>query len=298
MVGGASSRQEFLDQVGTIEDHGYSTVFISDHFSDKLAPLPALVSAAENSTLRVGTLVLANDFRHPAVLAKEAATADLLSEGRLELGIGTGWERNDYEASGIERPSPGTQVDRFEESVRILKDLWTEGETNVHGEHYSVHLDGRPKPGPGRPTLLIGGGARRMLGIAGREADIVGISAAEISGRSDLADEITRAGDLLDEKLGWIRAGAGDRFDELEFNILLFGVDVTAKRDVAASEMANAWSTTSEAILSSPHFLVGSPEEIAHDLVDRRDRWGISYPVVPDSAIESMAPIVESLTGH
>lgn len=298
MAGTVSSRKDFLDEVKAIEQSGYSTVFISDHFSDKLAPLPALVSAAENSTLKVGTLVLANDFRHPAVLAKEAATVDLLTEGRLELGIGTGWDRADYESAGIERLSLATRVGRFEEAVTLLKALWSEDPAFVEGEHYTVHLDGLPKPGqPGRPTLLIGGGGRRMLGIAGREADIVGISAAELSERSDLAAGITRAGDLLDQKLEWVRAGAGDRFDELELNILIFGVSVTPRRDKVAAELAAAWDATPEAILSSPHFLVGTVEQIGADLLDRRERWGISYPVIPASAVAAMAPVVENLTG-
>ncbi|MPZ53227.1 MAG: TIGR03621 family F420-dependent LLM class oxidoreductase, partial [Acidimicrobiia bacterium] len=278
-AGRAQTRSGFLDEIAVIEALGYSTVFISDHFSDKMAPLPALVTAAENSTLGIGTLVLGNDFRHPAVLAKEAATVDLLSGGLLELGIGTGWDISDYEASGIEKVEPGDQVDRFEEAITILKRLWNEGELDFDGTHYSVHLNGLPKPGPGRPRLLIGGGAQRMLGIAGREADIVGISAAEISNRSDLATEIARAGDLLDQKLDWVKEGAGDRFEQLEINILLFGVSVTSDREAGLAQMAGTWGTSTEAIASSPHFLVGNEAQIIDDLTYRRERWEISYPV-------------------
>lgn len=294
MLGKASSRREWLDQVKKAEDLGYSSVLISDHFSDKLAPLPALATAAEHTSLRVGTLVLANDFRHPVVLAKEAATVDLLSEGRLELGIGTGWEDEDYRASGIAKPSPKVQVDRFEEAVAVLKGLWGSGPLDFTGDHYSVHYDGQPEPGEGRPALLIGGGGRRMLSIAAREADIVGISAGEITTRTDLRDKLVEAGSLVDEKMEWIRAAAGDRFDSLEFNILTFGTEV-GDRGLGAQKIAKQWLTEPEQILSSPHFLAGSPEEIAQDLTERRQRWRINYPVIQGYKMEEFAPVISLL---
>lgn len=297
MTGPASSRREWLDQVRQVEDLGYSTLFVSDHFSDKLAPLPSLVLAAEASDLKIGTLVLANDFRHPAVLAKEAATVDLLSDGRLELGLGTGWERADYERSGIRRQAPGIQVDRFEEAVAVLKGLWSEGPFRFEGDHYQVDMDGRPSPTPGGPTLIIGGGARRMLTMAGSQADIVGISAAEVADRSGLGDQLTRAGQLLDQKLEWVRAGAGDRFDALELNILIFGVEVTADRSRGAARLADKWGSTTDAILASPHFLVGTHAEIGADIVSRRQRWGINYLVFPQRHWSDMAPVVAELAG-
>jgi probable F420-dependent oxidoreductase len=296
MVGRAGSRSEWLDQVRRAEDLGYSTLFISDHFSDKLAPLPALAMAAEHTSLRVGTLVLANDFRHPAVLAKEAATVDLLTDGRLELGLGTGWSDDDYAASGIEKSQPGVQVDRFEEAVRVLAGLWSQDPVDFAGEHYQIDLDGLPKPGPGRPTLLIGGGARRMLGIAGRHADIVGISAGEITRRSELRDKVARAGETMDQKMAWVEAGAQDRLPGLEVNILTFGIEAGDRRR-GAERLAERWGTEPDAILSSPHFLVGSPDEIAADLLARRERWGINYPVIQDRFLADMAPVVEALAG-
>jgi probable F420-dependent oxidoreductase len=296
MVGRAGSRSEWLDQVRRAEDLGYSTLFISDHFSDKLAPLPALAMAAEHTSLRVGTLVLANDFRHPAVLAKEAATVDLLTDGRLELGLGTGWSDDDYAASGIEKSQPGVQVDRFEEAVRVLAGLWSQDPVDFAGEHYQIDLDGLPKPGPGRPTLLIGGGARRMLGIAGRLADIVGISAGEITRRSQLRDKVARAGETMDQKMAWVEAGAQDRLPGLEVNILTFGIEAGDRRR-GAERLAERWGTEPDAILSSPHFLVGSPDEIAADLLARRERWGINYPVIQDRFLADMAPVVEALAG-
>ncbi|HSJ34668.1 MAG TPA: TIGR03621 family F420-dependent LLM class oxidoreductase [Acidimicrobiia bacterium] len=296
MVGRAASRSEWLDQVRRAEDLGFSTLFISDHFSDKLAPLPALAMAAEHTSLRIGTLVLANDFRHPAVVAKEAATVDLLSGGRLELGLGTGWSDTDYEASGIERSSPGTQVDRLEEAVRVMRGLWSPEPVDFAGEHYRVFLDGLPDPGPGRPTLLIGGGARRMLGLAGRHADIVGISAGEITRRGELRHKVAHAGEMMDRRMEWVRAEAGERFSDLEVNILTFGVAVGDRRQ-AAARLAEQWDTGPEAILSSPHFLVGDPDQIAADLVERRERWGINYPVIQAESLADMAPVVAALAG-
>lgn len=277
------------------EDLGYATAFISDHFSDKLAPLPALAMAAEHTSLRVGTLVLANDFRHPAVLAKEAATVDLLTEGRLELGIGTGWADTDYQASGIDKPPPGVQVDRFEEAVRVLRGLWEPGWLDLEGHHYQVHLDGKPEPAPGRPTLLIGGGGRRMLTIAAHYADIVGISAGEITGVNELRDKLVRAGDLVDEKLEWVRAAAGARLGRLAINILIFGVEVGDRR-AGAEQLANQWVCEPDQILASPHFLAGSPEAMARDLAERRERWGINYPVIPGDKLEEFAPVIPLLT--
>lgn len=295
MLGRASGRREWLDQVKRAEDLGYSTVFISDHFSDKLAPLPALVMAAEHTSLQVGTLVLANDFRHPAVLAKEAATVDLLSEDRLELGLGTGWAESDYAAAGIDKPTPGVQVDRLEEAIRVLRGLWGPGRFDLDGEHYQVHLDGKPKPRPGRPTLLIGGGGRRMLTIAARHAHIVGISAGEITTRGELRDRLVRAGQLVGEKLEWVRSAAGERFDDLEMNVLTFGTEMGDRREGAA-RLANEWRCEPEQILASPHFLVGTPEEIARDLTERRERWGINYPVIQGEKLEEFAPVIDLLS--
>lgn len=296
MVGRAGSRQEWLDQIRMAEDLGYSTLFISDHFSDKLAPLPALAMAAEHTSLNIGTLVLANDFRHPAVVAKEAATVDLLSGGRLELGIGTGWDEADYAASGIRKDPPRVQVDRFEEAVVVLKETWADGPVDFDGDHYRVHHAGLPKPGPGRPTLLIGGGGRRLLGIAARHADIVGVSAGQITNREELRDRLARSGELIDAKIERVRQVAGERFARLELNVLVFGTEVGDRRR-GAEKLAEAYRTEPEAILASPHFLAGTPEEIAADLVERRRRWGFNYPVIQQQSLRDFAPVVELLAG-
>ena len=297
MTRGVAERRDWLDQVARIEDSGASTVLVSDHFSDKPAPLPALATAAEHTSLRVGTLVLANDFRHPAVLAKEAATVDLLSEGRLELGVGTGWAADDYRASGITRQPPAVQVDRLEEAIAILRGAWAPGRFTFEGNHYSVDLEGLPKPTGGGPALMVGGGGRRMLGLAGRTADIVGLSAGEIVDRSDLARAITNAGSVMGDKIEWIRAGAGERFDRLEINVLLFGVAIAADRRAGADRLAREWGGTPDGVLASPHFLVGTADDIVQVLEERRRLWGLSYPVIPYASLDDMTPVISRLAG-
>lgn len=296
LTGATRDRSQWLDQVRAAEDLGYSTLFMSDHFSDKLAPLPALAMAAEHTSMHLGTLVLANDFRHPAVLAKEAATVDLLSEGRLELGIGTGWEEGDYLASGIHREEPAVRVDRLVEAVQVLRGLWSPERLDFEGEHYEVHLDGLPKPGPGRPRLIVGGGKRRMVETAARYADVVGLSMGGILRRADMGDAMAAAVDLTDRRLDWARQVAGDRFERLEFNVLLFGIEV-GDRAAGAERLAQQWGITPESVLASPHFLVGQVDEMVEVLQQRRQRWRISYLTAPEKSWSAFAPVVARLTG-
>lgn len=298
--GGVSSRREWIAAVRRAEDLGYSTVFISDHFTEKLAPLPALVAAAEHTGMRVGTLVLANDFRHPAVLAKEAATLDLLTEGRLELGLGTGWARVDYQRSGIAMDPPGVRVERLQEAVAVLKGLLAGEEVSFHGRHYRVEWQMAPLPvQQPHPPLIIGGGGRRMLRLAGREADIVGLSVALPQGTGEeLNREVGAAGgDALSRRLGWVAEGAGDRLHRLEINVLLFEAQVTARLEQTATEIAARRGSNPQAVLDSPHVAVGSVDAICDTLMERRRRYGISYLTVPQSAMEEMAPVVSRLAG-
>ena len=180
--------------------------------------------------LRVGTLVLDCDFRHPAVLARELATIDLLSEGRLEVGLGAGWKNLDYERSGIPMDRPGARVDRMIEHTAVLKGMFSPGPFSFAGEHYRIdELDGTPAPfREGGPPILIGGGAPRVLRFAGATADIVGVNASVLSGEIDVDAAQDAAADRIDRKIEWIREGAGDRFDDLEFNAWLAVVELTA----------------------------------------------------------------------
>ena len=219
---------QWFKHVKRVESLGYSTFLIRDHvlpdfFGDQYAPLIALTAAATATTrLRVGTIVIDNDYRHPAMLAKEAATLDLLSGGRFELGLGAGWLRSEYDAMGMTFDRNGVRVDRMTESIRVLKGLFGEGPFSYLGEHYQIdELDLFPKPTQRpHPPILIGGGKRRVLTLAGKEADIVGILTTSVATGTVVDDPNERTIDGIREKLGWVRAGAGERFKQIELSII------------------------------------------------------------------------------
>lgn len=282
-----------------IEDLGYSTVFIPDHFTDQFAPLVAMATAAEATTrLRVGTLVLGNDYRHPLMTAKEAATLDLLSEGRLELGIGAGWQTSDYDQSGIDRDDPAVRVDRLEEAIAVMKLLWSGG-GDYAGKHYRLTAaEGTPFPHQRpHPPLIVGGGSPRVLRLAGREADIVGVNprlTEGFVGPQTLA-AITPAD--YDRRLQWVRQGAGDRFDDLEIQCLCFFVRVVDDGPKVLAETAPLFNLPVEEAAQVPLALIGNVEEIAEQIRQRRRRWGMSYWVVHEAEIDAFAPVVAALAG-
>jgi probable F420-dependent oxidoreductase len=284
------------DQARRIEALGYSTLYVPDHFGDQWGPLVALTVAAEaTTTLRVGGLVFDNDYRHPLVLAKEIATLDLVSERRVELGLGAGWLRSDYEASGIAYDEPSVRVDRLEESLAILEQLWS-GPATFEGEHYRVR-DATASPATRRPPLVIGGGGKRVLSLAARHADIVGVNPSLRSGAVDASTAQSAVAELYDERIRWIRDAAGDRFDELELQALTFVVAVGADRDVLAAHLAPGLGISEVAAREVPIALVGSVEEICDQLVERRERWGLSYWVIHEPELEDFAPVVAHLAG-
>lgn len=296
----AGSARDWVGLARKAEDLGYSTLFVPDHFGEQLAPLPALTAAADaTSTLRVGTLVLDNDYRHPVVLAKEAATLDLLSGGRLELGIGAGWMRTDYEQSGIAYDAPGVRIDRFVEGLRILKGLFADGPFSFEGRHYRVDgLDGQPKPVQRpHPPILVGGGGRRVLQIAAREADIVGINPSLHAGAvtPDIGRDATA--EAFARKVGWVREAAGDRFGDVELTVNVFVAIVTDDRLGVAAAMASGFGLTPEEALDVPLALVGTEEQIAEDLQRRRESYAVSYIVVNEASMDALAPIVATLAG-
>lgn len=282
-----------------VEQLGYSTLFVPDHFGDQLAPIVALSVAAEaTSTLNVGALVFDNDYRHPVTLATEMATLDLLSSGRVELGLGAGWMATDYEQSGMPYDSPKVRVDRFEEAIDVIKGLFADGPSSFSGEHYTItELDGKPSPAtPGGPPLLIGGGGKRVLSIAARTADIVGVNPnlkAGVIGAETVNDALAAA---VDQKLEWVKAAAGDRFDDIELNVLSFVGDVTDDRDGFAAILGDMFGAAPEDVLEVPAVVVGTVEQITETLQARRDRWGFSYYVFQADAIDKMAPVVAALT--
>ena len=288
----------WVERARRIEQLGYSIVHVPDHFRDQLAPVPALTAAAMATTrLRVGSLVFSNDFRHPVVLAKEAATLDALSGGRFELGLGSGWLREEYDQAGISFDAPGTRIERLAEAVAIVKGLLAGERVTLSGRHYAIAgLEGRPRPVQRpHPPILIGGGGERMLSLAAREASIVGLvpRARRDGGGLDRADFGEAA---LSQKVEWVRAAAADRFEALELHALIQAVVVSDRR-TAAKQLASRFSVPSELLLESPYVLVGAVDEICETVRQRRERYGISYLTVFDRDLEVFAPVVERLAG-
>ncbi|MDQ2650217.1 MAG: TIGR03621 family F420-dependent LLM class oxidoreductase, partial [Actinomycetota bacterium] len=251
----ATSAADWAEQARKAEDLGYDTLFMPDHFGEQLAPVPALQAAADaTTTLKVGALVFDNDYKHPVVLAKEMATLDVLSGGRLEFGIGAGWMKSDYDQSGIPMDAPGVRVSRMEEGIAVLKGCFADGPFSFAGDHYQItELNSLPKPvqRPG-PPFLIGGGAKRVLSIAAREADIVGINPNLRSGAVDKETVADATAESFDQKVAWVREAAGPRFDDLELNLLVFVAVVTDDRQAMAEMLAGGFGVTPEAALSIP----------------------------------------------
>lgn len=273
VTGRGESLGQWRDFARKAEDLGYSTLVLPDHFGPQLAPLVALgVAAQASSTLRFGTLVLDNDFRHPTMLAKEAATLDLLTEGRFELGIGTGSMPVDNEQTGIPLDPPAARYERMVETIRILKSFFTQERVSFNGRHYQVNgLLGYPKPCQRpHPPLLMGARGPRMLRLAAREADIIGV----------MGDDASAA-----EGMELVRTTAGERFAQLEFNALYLRVQVDGEPTISGQQFSHMPG------------LSGSRSEIAELLQRRRETLDVSYIVVIGTAIDAFAPIVAQLAG-
>lgn len=305
----APSRGSWLEMARKAEDLGFSTLLMPDHLFEQLSPVPALAAAAAvTTTLRVGTHVLGNDYRHPVFVAKEAATLDLLSDGRCELGIGAGWLESDYSAAGLPLSRPGVRIERLAEAIAILKSAFG-GETfTFRGRHYDVS-DYRGFPLPVQrphPPLIIGGGGRRMLELAAREANIVSINPNLATGRyppavSAEALQWGVAGAGLgsvatSEKVAWVRDAAGERMSDIELSCFSRAL-VTSNRTQAVQRIADAVGMTADEISDSPHFLVGTPRQIAADLFRRRRQFGISYIIVGQAALVDFGPVIEEAQG-
>ncbi len=302
------SRQELLATARRAEDLGFATFLIRDHFIEEpfghqLAPLTTLaVVASITHRLRVGSLVFDNDYRQPVLLAKEAATLDLLSGGRFELGLGAGFSRAEYEQAGITYDPPGVRVDRFEEGLQVLKGLFADEPLTFSGRHYTVtKLDSFPKPAQRpHPPMLVGAGGKRMLSIAARHADIVGIQTASLATGALTADPTERLAPSVTQKVDWLRQAAGARFDQIELSAVC-SVVIAEDRQPAAEELARArgWhSLSAEQVLEMPSMFVGSVDEIVETMQERRERYGFSYFVLSDRGLEAAAPIVARLAGR
>jgi probable F420-dependent oxidoreductase len=302
------SKEQLLAQARRAEALGYATLLLRDHFirepfGDQLAPMVALMAAAAATTrLRVGSLVLDNDYRHPVLLAKEAATLDLLSEGRFELGLGAGWLREEYERAGIPFDPPAVRVSRLEESLRVLKGLLAEPCLTFHGQHYQVtgiRSFPRPVQQP-HPPILVGAGSRRMLQLAGREADAVGILPKALANGAISEDLAERSPETVTRKVDWVRQAAADRPGEVELSMMV-SVTVTDDHRTAAERAAaeRGWgAAAAERVLEMPSVLIGPVDRITEQLQARRDRYGFSYLVVSDEDMETFAPVVDRLAGR
>ena len=300
-VRSAGSPAEWADKARTVERLGYSVLLVPDHLAELLAPFPALAAAAAATTrLRVGTAVLNNDFRHPVLLAREAATLDVLSDGRLELGLGAGHMQSEYEQVGLAFDPGPTRVERLEEAVVIVKRLLEGEPVTFTGRHYRVTghtIHPRPIQRP-RPPVFIGGNAPRLLTVAAREADIVGLTGITFRRGGKEPDVSDFRASVVDNRVRLVRETAGDR--SLELNALVQRVIVTDDRRKAAEELAvGRWAQLRpEEILESPYALVGTEDQIVEDLQARRERWGISYVTTHELFMDALAPIVARLVGR
>jgi probable F420-dependent oxidoreductase len=294
----AASAHEWRELARRAEGSGFSTLHVSDHFGDQVATTPALMAAADaTTTLRVGALVLANDYRHPVVVAKEAATIDLLTDGRYELGPGAGWMRSEYEQAGITYDPAPVRFQRFEEAVQIIHGLLGTDPVSFVGAHYRVTgLTGSPTPVQARVPMLIGGGGRRMLGIAGRLADIVSINFNLRQGELTPSMWSNGTPEATEQKIGWVLDSAGERGAEIELHIDVFAV-VTDGSAGAVEAVARELGVPAELLTSTPHAAIGTPDQIADLVLDRRERYGFSYVTFMADVLDDLGPVVERLAG-
>jgi probable F420-dependent oxidoreductase len=291
------------------ESLGYSTLMMPDHLVAQYAPIPLLTAAAmATETLRVGTFVFNNNLRHPAVLAQDLATLDRLSGGRLELGIGAGWNKPEHEAIGIPFEPVGTRITKLAEAIAVLKGCFGDEKFSFAGEHYTItDYDASPKPiQRPHPPIFIGGGGKRLLTLAGHEAQIVGLAPrlAKSAQGTPMLDTPSITLAATEEKIGWVRAAAGDRFDEIELNTYPTGGPMVLTNDAKAEAARRAdklrertgVDLTVEEILESPHVFIGTVKELTRKIVELRERLGISSFLFDDMA--AFAPIVEELAGR
>lgn len=296
----APDGKAWRDRARQVEDLGYSTLYIPDHFGDQWGPLVALTVAAEATTsLNVGALVFDNDYRHPVVLAKEIATLDIVSDGRVEFGIGAGWMISDYDESGIAYDRPGVRIDRLAEALEIFEQMWSTGSATFEGEHYRVTgAQGEPRPRTTpRPKILIGGGGKRVLSLAAKHADIIGINPSIPEGKVGPAAIESAKVERYRERLQWVKEAAGHRFDSIELQCLCFMVQVVDDRATALTNLAPLFGLSPDEAGELPLALVGSVDEICEQLEARRAELGISYWVVQEPALEDFAPVVARLAG-
>ncbi|MEP1123553.1 MAG: TIGR03621 family F420-dependent LLM class oxidoreductase [Ilumatobacter sp.] len=298
----ADSGAAWVEQARRVEGLGYDVATIPDHFDSQFAPVPALQAIlSATTTLRAGALVFDNDYRHPLVLAKELATMDVLSDGRVEIGIGAGWMISDYEQAGMDYDRAGVRIDRFVEGLAVITGLMADGPFSFDGDHYTIRdHDGFPKPVQRpRPPVIIGGGGPRVLGLAAREADIVGVNGTLHAGVIGPDAIATMTRDAVVDKVAIVADAArtAGRLDHIEMNIRTFFVSVTDDRDTQVDALSAMIGVDPRMISESPFALVGDADEICDTLVARREEFGFSYVIVGAGEIDDFAPVVARLAG-
>jgi probable F420-dependent oxidoreductase len=308
-----TSGKEWRDLARRVEELGYSTLHVADHVVgpgplaeasghrvQTVAVIPAMaVAAAVTSTLRVGSRLLCVAYHHPVVLAKEAASLDMLSDGRLELGLGAGWLSDEFEAMGIPFDSAGARIDRLSETIDLVEQCFSGQQVDLEGKYVQAHgfraiPDVVQTP---RPPLMIGGGGRRILTLAGERADIVSVNFNNRGGMLGPDSVATSTSAETHRKLDWIRQGAGDRFADIELEIGAYFVAVGDTGGVV-ERLTQQLRLPAEELQVFPHALIGSVAEICDELERRREEFGFSYITVGDSVAEQFAPVVEKLTGR
>ncbi len=296
LSGDETSRAALLDLARRAEEDGYDILLGTDHLS-RQDHLTLLQAAAEATRLRIGTLVLNNDFRHPVLLAQELATLDVMTDGRLEIGLGAGWARDEYDGAALSFDRPGQRLARLQSAVEIVKQALSEGrverpETDAYGP---IRLEEMPRSVQRpHPPLLIGGGGPRTLRYAAQVANIVGLDPRAMPEGGHIQSDVTEA--LFNEKIGWLRDAAPDRVDQLEINVIIFDVDPSYRPGGEHTSISTEYVPVRE-IARSPHYLTGDTEAMADQLRSRRERWGINYLAIKPEHMGVLAPVIARLAG-
>jgi probable F420-dependent oxidoreductase len=293
LPGRAGMRDRIIELAKRAESAGVSTLLATDHLGSWGA-LPRLVAAAQASGLRIGTLVLNNELRHPAVLAQELATVDAMTDGRLEVGIGAGWNRPEMEAAGIAFDPPADRLRRMKASFHMLRQALAEGRIDHEADaaYPAIHQSGLPmsvqRP---HPPFMVGGGGPKLLAFAAREAEIVGIDPRSLPGGGSDPDDITA--DAVDRKVGWIREAAAGRESPPEISIIVWNAFPDFRRGSGSPPEARGLSE--EQLVECPHFLVGDVEQMVEALLARRERWGITYITISATDLVACEPVIARL---
>ena len=311
----SASRQEWVDLARKVEDSGFTTLFVADHLLgpgsriegtghrvQTLALIPAMTAAAmATSTLRIGSRMACVSYHLPTVLTKEMASIDVLSEGRLEIGLGAGWLVNEYEALGIPFESAGRRIALLRETAEFMRMAYAgDGEVDYRGEFIQSagYVAVPPTVQRPRPPLMIGGGAPKVLGIAGELADIVSVNFNNSGGVVGAGSITSSTEDETRKKIEWIKAGAGDRFDEIELETATYFISIEGRSSITAESVMARTGMDLSTLQRFPHAAVGSVEQVCEELIRRREEYGFSYITVGDAHLDAYLPIVERLAGQ